>query len=73
MITFEHLRFLALLIPTWLLIGAAGFTLAVPSKDRIGGTASASESRVYAQVPDCRGYGGVAAQHPEQEFAATWE
>ena len=40
MITWEHVRFLALLIPTWLLLAAVAITLAVPSQSRAGGADS---------------------------------
>ena len=60
MITWEHVRFLALLIPTWLLLGAVAVTLAVPSKSAAG--PSVTESVVQTSPVACKGPDYVAAQ-----------
>jgi hypothetical protein len=64
MITWEHLRFLALLIPTWLLLGAAAVSLSVPSKSRAG---HPDEDIVQASLSPCRDTGGAAAQQRQGE------
>ncbi|MBI3373253.1 MAG: hypothetical protein HY017_16115 [Betaproteobacteria bacterium] len=71
--TWDHVKFLALLIPTWLLIGAAALTLKMASNDGDRAPARVSEGRLYAQVPDSRALGGPAAQYPEQEPVPEWE
>lgn len=58
MITWEHLRFLALLIPTWLVLGAIAVSLAVPSKGRAGH----DENVIQSSVATCKDSVGVAVQ-----------
>jgi hypothetical protein len=72
MITWEHVRFLALLIPTWLLLGAVAITLAVPSQGRASGY-SAIESAVQVSLAACRDTGDVAAQQRREELVAASE
>jgi hypothetical protein len=66
--TWEHVRFLALLIPTWLVLGAAAVSLSVPSNSRAG---HPDEHIVQANLSPCRDSGGAAAQlrHGEQASA----
>lgn len=71
--TWDHVKFLALLTPTWLLLGAVALTLAMPSNDRIRTPEPASGSRLYAQVPDSRALGGPAAHYHGQEPGPDWE
>ena len=63
MITFEHLRFPALLIPTWLVMGAIAVTVAVPSKDRPATRVEVAQSEPVA----CKDVLGVALQQFKSE------
>lgn len=72
MITWEHVRFVALLIPTWLLLAAVAITLAVPSQSRAGGH-SAIENAVKVSLAACGDLGGVAAQQLREELVAASE
>ena len=58
MITSEHLRFLAFLIPTWLVMGAIAVTVAVSSKDRPATRVEVAQSEPVA----CKDVLGVALQ-----------
>ena len=69
MISWEHLRFLALLIPTWLLLAAVAVTLAIPSKSAAGPSTEASVALV-SQV-DSNDAGGVAVQQHERELGGN--
>lgn len=62
--TWEHLRFLALLIPTWLMLGAVAVSLSVPSKSR---AEHPDENIVQASLSPCRDSGGAAAQQGQGE------
>ena len=58
MITSEHLRFLALLIPTWLVMGAIAVTVAEPSRDRPATRVDVAQAEPVA----CKDLVGVALQ-----------
>ena len=63
MITSEHLRFLALLIPTWLVMGAIAVTVAEPSRDRAATRVEVAQSEPVA----CKDVLGVALQQFKSE------
>lgn len=67
----EHLRFVALLIPTWLLLGAAAVTLTVSSK---GAAGTSTSEGVQSALAACSDPGGVAVQQRKRELvvAAEW-
>ena len=67
MITWEHVRFLALLIPTWVVLGAIGVSVAVPAKGRAGPV----EAAVQAGVAPCKDSVAVAMQPPRGGLVGT--
>ena len=70
MITWEHVRFLALLIPTWLLLVAVAVTLAVHSRSAAGPSeASAAQASVVA----CTDSGDIAVQQRKGELVVAVE
>lgn len=60
MITWEHVRFLALLIPTGLLLGAFAVTLTLASKSVAGPSSEVSVAQT--SLVACKDTGYVAAQ-----------
>jgi hypothetical protein len=52
MISWEHLRFLALLIPTWLLLGAVAVTFTMASKSAAAPSSEASAT--HATAVNCK-------------------
>lgn len=72
MITWEHhLRLLALLIPTWLLLGAVAVTLAVSSKSAAEPSSEASVAQ-FSPV-GCKDTGDVAPQQRNGELVVSTE
>jgi hypothetical protein len=72
MITWEHLRFLALMIPTWLLLGAVALTLSLSARD---GNGTSPGDGMRAGFAACADPVGVAVQqkHKELVVAAEWD
>ena len=67
--TWEHVRFLALLIPTWVVLGAIAVSLAMPVKGRAG----QADAGAQASVATCRDSGervGLADAYREYPAAA---
>ena len=60
MVTWEHVRFVALLIPTWVLLGAVAVSLALPAKGR----AAADEDRTQIIAASCLNSDDSALQVP---------
>jgi hypothetical protein len=70
MITWEHLRFLALLTPTWLVLGAVAVTLGLASKS--AAHPPLGTSVVLSGPVGCKDTGDVATQQRNGElFVST--
>lgn len=69
--TWEHVRFLALLIPTWLVLGAVAVTLSVPVKGSFD--PADSEGFMQTNLTACRDPVGVAAQQRVDDWLIVAE